>query len=661
MRSTPRAAASALFLLFAALFLRGTCAEASEIPYFFALCYHNIEDKDPDQRYVGVSTGRFIEQMSWLLHNGYQAVSVDDVLAAQAGQKRLPDKAFLVTFDDGYESFYTKAFPILRAFGIPAVLAVEGTWLNEARTGEVDYAGVKTPADLFMSWAQVREVAASGLVEIASHTMDLHRGILANPQGNLEPAAVTQRYEAGKGYESEAAYHARIERDSADIASAITREVGRRPRVTVWPYGEHSELAISIARAQGMPITMTLIDAPATSEKLAALPRHLINDDPGLADFVSDLRDLSGASPTRAVQIDLDYVYDPDPAQTDRNLGTLVQRIRDLKINTVFLQAFADPTGSGLAREVYFPNSEMPMRADLFNRAAWQLRTRAHVKVFAWLPVLAFDFGAGAGPLQPVLEWNEKTKTAAVDAAQYRRLSPFDPAARTKIIALYEDLARRASVDGLLFHDDALLSDFEDASPAALAAYRRAGFPATLDAIRADPKILARWTSFKTDALIALTTEIAEHVRRFRAPLRTARNIYARPVLQPESTTWFAQDYDRFLQSYDIVAVMAMPRMENVPPQQAQAWLGQLVVQARSRPEGLKRTLFELQSVDWRKGAAETGRAVPSEELAAQMRFLERQGALNFGYYPDDFLHDQPAAALIHGVMSLQSHPYKER
>src|SRR3546814_10193070 len=83
----------------------------------------------------------------------------------------------------------------------------------------------------------------------------------------------------------------------------------------------------------------------------------------------------------RAVHVDLDYVYDPDPAQTDRNLGILVQRIADMGVNTVFLQAFADPEGDGLVRSLYFPNRWLPMRADLFNRVAWQLRNRTGVRV----------------------------------------------------------------------------------------------------------------------------------------------------------------------------------------------------------------------------------------------------------------------------------------
>jgi poly-beta-1,6-N-acetyl-D-glucosamine N-deacetylase len=631
-------------------------AKAAEIPTPFALCYHEVEDVDPDQKFVGVGTRKFVEQLSWLERNGYHAVSVDDILAAQKGGKSLPEKAFMLTFDDGYESFYTRVFPILKVFNMPAVIGIVGAWLEGGPGQFVDYAGEQLPRERFMTWGQVREVAASGLVEIANHTWDSHRGIPANPQGNNEPAVVTRRFDPAVGYESEEAYRKRLDRDTERNLRIIERETGRRPRVTIWPYGEHSGVAVSISRDYGMPVTMTLVDAPVSLENLAMLPRHLVNDDPRLPAFVSDLRGLADIGPMRAIQVDLDYVYDPDAAQQDRNLGALVQRIRDYRISTVFLQAFADPTGDGLAREVYFPNRHLPVRADLFNRAAWQLRTRAHVKVWAWLPVLAFDFGASAP--QPVLKWDGATHTVAVDPSQYRRLSPFDAAARHKIGELYEDLGRYASVDGLLFHDDATLSDFEDASPAALNAYAAAGFPASIDAIRADPRLLERWTAFKTDTLIQLTNELSQRVRLSRSPIHTARNIYAGPMLDDESSAWFAQRYDRFLASYDMVAVMAMPRLESVPPDDTDAWLGRLVRRAAARPNGIKRTLFELQTVDWRKPTSDPTRLIPDEELAHEMQLLARQGALNLGYYPDDFLHDHPRAAAIHPAFSLQSDPY---
>lgn len=653
---SPAKLAAALLLLMG-LLAAPARAGYTEIPSFFALCYHDIEDHDADQHYVGVTTRHFVEQLSWLKRNGFHAVSVDDIIAARDGKRPLPEKAYLLSFDDGYESFYTRVFPILKAFHLPSVAAIEGDWVADTHGHEVDFAGEPVPRSLFMTWQQVRELSQSGLVEIANHTHDLHRGIPGNPQGNTQPSAVTRRYDPKTGYESEEAYRRRVAADTAANVAAIEQATGRPPRVTIWPYGEHSGEAIAIMAAAGMPITMTLIDAPVTLDGLAEMPRHLVNGDPMLPSFVQDLHDLSGASPMRAVQVDLDYVYDADPAQTERNLGALVQRIHDLNINAVYLQAFADPDGSGLAREVYFPNRLLPVRADLFNRVAWQLRTRAHVRVYAWLPVLSFDFG---GDDARVLAWDKTSGKTVEDETQYRRLSPFSAPARRKIAELYEDLGEHASFEGVLFHDDALLSDVEDASPAALAAYKAAGFPPSIAAIRADPELKRRWTEFKTGAMIQFTIELADRLRQYRSPLATVRNIYARPILDAASVDWFAQDYDRFLAAYDMVAIEAMPLMEGVPPDQAMNWLGRLVAAAKARPRGLKHTLFELQTVDWNKPEDAQGRNLSSETIAAQMGFLERHGALNFGYYPDDFLRDHPKSALIHPVMSLQSHPYPE-
>ncbi|MFN8702742.1 MAG: poly-beta-1,6-N-acetyl-D-glucosamine N-deacetylase PgaB, partial [Rhodospirillales bacterium] len=348
-------------------------------------------------------------------------------------------------------------------------------------------------------------------------------------------------------------------------------------------------------------------------------------------------------------------VYDVDPVQQARNLDVLVQRIYDMQIGVVFLQAFADPEGTGLAREVYFPNRVLPMRADLFDRVSWQLRTRARVQVYAWMPMLAYDF---SGTTAAILALDPATGNADVDRNAYRRVSPFDAHARAKISMLYEDLAAYSPFEGLLYHDDGVMSDFEDAGPAALAAYAKAGFPASIEAIRADPALFQRWTRFKTDALIALTDGLTATVRRYRLPLLTARSIFAGPILDPAAEAWFAQDLDRFLASYDYAAVMAMPLMENVPEAEAEAWLAGLVAAVARHPDGLKRTIFELQAVDWRKRGGNEDARIPTAALARQMRQLTGAGALNFGYYPDDFVADHPDIRALHRDFSLQSYPF---
>ncbi|MGM3367015.1 poly-beta-1,6-N-acetyl-D-glucosamine N-deacetylase PgaB, partial [Escherichia coli] len=68
-----------------------------------------------------------------------------------------------------------------------------------------------------------------------------------------------------------------------------------------------------------------------------------------------------------------------------------IERVKRIAPTHVYLQAFADADGNNTADALYFPNRHMPMRADLFSRVAWQLKSRAGVKVYAWLPVLGFE------------------------------------------------------------------------------------------------------------------------------------------------------------------------------------------------------------------------------------------------------------------------------
>ena len=73
--------------------------------HFLALCYHDVEDDSADERYMSVRTSALNDQMAWLKNNGYTAVSVQQILDAHNGGTVLPDKAVLLSFDDGYSSF----------------------------------------------------------------------------------------------------------------------------------------------------------------------------------------------------------------------------------------------------------------------------------------------------------------------------------------------------------------------------------------------------------------------------------------------------------------------------------------------------------------------------------------------------------------------------
>ncbi|WP_339515569.1 poly-beta-1,6-N-acetyl-D-glucosamine N-deacetylase PgaB [Pseudomonas sp. RL_15y_Pfl2_60] len=624
----------------------------SEAPWpegkVLAICYHDIEDQEADQNYVSVRTANLIAQLNWLHDSGYQAVSIDQVLAARTGKKPLPEKAILLTFDDGYSSFYDRVLPLLEAYNWPAVFAPVGAWVSTPLNSPVDFAGMPTERKKFATWDQIKRMANNPLVEIAAHTNNMHTGALANPQGNLEPSAANRHYDpVQKRYETDAEAKARWSEDIAQISTKIQRATGRKPRVWVWPYGQQNGEVLNIVAENGYSIALTLNDGMSSISDLKEGPRYLVSGDPEIDQFASAILNIAETGSMRVAHVDLDYVYDPDPQQMDKNIGSLIQRIYDLGINTVFLQAFADPKGDGTVSETYFPNSVLPMRADLFNRASWQLQTRAHVQVYAWMPVLSFDLDK---KLPRVQRWDPETGALSVDPKQYQRLSPFNAEARKQITALYQDLARYSNFNGVLFHDDALLSDFEDASPDALAAYRKAGLPGDIAQLRGDSETLQKWTEFKTAYLTDFTLELADKVKAIRGPhVRTARNIYAEPIMNPESETWFAQNLDNFLASYDWTAPMAMPLMEGVKLEDSNAWLEKMVAIIDKRPGALKRTVFELQARDWSKPNAP---AIDAKQLAQWMQRLQWKGVANYGYYPDNFVRNEPALEEIRPAFS---------
>ncbi|BCU55413.1 poly-beta-1,6-N-acetyl-D-glucosamine N-deacetylase PgaB [Enterobacter kobei] len=623
---------------------------------FLVLGYHDVEDDAADQRYLSVRTSALNDQLAWLRDNGYHPISVQQIVDAHAGKIVLPEKAVLLTFDDGYSSFYTRVWPLLERYKFPALWAPVGSWVDAPADQPVDFGGLKTARDKFATWEMVREVSKSPLVEIGAHTWASHYGVQANPQGSKEPAVANRLYDKNTGqYETDAQYEARINADLDRVTKKITEVTGKAPRAWVWPYGAANGTTLKLARQHGYEMAFTLNPGLANAARLDDVPRILISDNPSLRNFASQVAQVREEQTMRVMHIDLDYVYDKDPVQQRKNIDKLIQRVYDMRITHVFLQAYADPEGDGNIRELYFSNRWLPMRADLFNFIAWQLQTRGGVNVYAWMPVLAFDLDDA---VPRVAAWSPDSGRAAVDRQHYVRLSPWSPVARQRINDIYEDLARHASFHGILFHDDAMLTDFEDASPDALRAYQAAGFPASIAEIRRDPQTLERWTRFKSQALIDFTKQLTETVRAIRGPqVKTARNIYAMPVLDPASEAWFAQNLNDFLSTYDWTAPMAMPLMENVPPEQADAWLDSLVNRVARIPGALDKTVFELQARDWRKTGEHAD--ISGEQLAHWMRQLKLSGAKNYGYYPDDFINDHPEMSAIRPTFSSYWYPQK--
>jgi len=423
---------------------------------FVAISYHDLIEDPGDLAYDGATLASLVQQLDWLKANGYRAVSIDDVLAAHSGRRLLPDKAVLLTFDDGYLSFYEDVFPLLKAFGYPAVLAVVSSWLDVPAGRSVQYGDRPVPRERFITWEMAREMAASGLVEIASHSHDLHHGVVANAQGNALPAAVARRFDAAHGVETERAYAARIRADLARSAERIAARTGKRPRVVVWPFGRHNATTVGIAQDLGFRLALTLDPEIGDTNAPMTVGRAYLTRDPDLEDLKNALEGRRNVPVLRGLCLRVDDLYDGSDAEAA--LGRGIEKVRALAPTAVLLRADS-ASSAETGQSVWFAGSRLPLRADYFGRAAWQLRTRAGVQVLGWLPLasarpggdLAPVYGAlgRAVPSDGLMIGDAPLATALAPADDAGALATWDPRAPRQARAVSAASASPAGRDAL--------------------------------------------------------------------------------------------------------------------------------------------------------------------------------------------------------------------
>jgi peptidoglycan/xylan/chitin deacetylase (PgdA/CDA1 family) len=411
-----------------ALLLAALCVAAPSVAErppggtrFAAIAWHDVVDTRDERADDAVTTQSLIETFDWLKADGWTPVSVDRIAAAAAGGPPLPEKAVLLSFDDGYRSFYTRVYPLLLAYDYPAVLALVTSWMEVPAGGEVDYGGRPLKREAFVTWDEVRTMQASGLVEIASHSHDLHRTVLSTPQGNSAPSARTWAFDPATGRrEDDAAHRARIRADLDRTRARIAAETGKAPRVLVWPFGRFSGPALAEAGKAGFGFAFTLEPEMADARQPMALHRYYPTRDPSLGVLAWNL----GFPPPRAQTVrlacaDLAPLAAADPATEEVLLGQMIEDVRLLGATGVVLDI--GPVDGERLASAWVPTPLLPLSRDLFGRVARQLSVRGGVQTYARLP---FDRAA-----------------AAVGEAA--------------LPALAADIARAAPIDGLLLEGDA--------------------------------------------------------------------------------------------------------------------------------------------------------------------------------------------------------------
>lgn len=118
------------------------------------LLYHHIEQNGNDSRYY-VSPTQFASQMDWLAQRGYHTITIAQSLDVLIRGGELPPKPIVITFDDGHESVYQNAFPIMREYGFRGVFYIVANRLG---------------VDNFVDENELSELINAGW-EIGSHSM----------------------------------------------------------------------------------------------------------------------------------------------------------------------------------------------------------------------------------------------------------------------------------------------------------------------------------------------------------------------------------------------------------------------------------------------------------------------------------------------------------
>lgn len=130
------------------------------------LGYHKIgESPDGWESWFYVPEATFIDHLHYLHAHGWQVIGARAFLRGLAEPGGLPERAALLTFDDGYRSIKEGALRCLRRFKYPAVLFVPTNFIGGYNDWDLDV----EPEEAICSWEELRALASEG-ISIQSHT-----------------------------------------------------------------------------------------------------------------------------------------------------------------------------------------------------------------------------------------------------------------------------------------------------------------------------------------------------------------------------------------------------------------------------------------------------------------------------------------------------------
>jgi peptidoglycan/xylan/chitin deacetylase (PgdA/CDA1 family) len=209
-------------------------------------CYHRLVDKI---RYPGteITPAAFEAQMKELKDRGITVISLQDLLAWKRGEKNIPPRSAVVTFDDGWKSQYEVAWPIMKKYGYPFTMFIytEGVRGGSLGGGEA------------ITWEQLADMRDNG-VDIEGHSathQDLREGhtITLISGGKRTRTKVT-----GPQYEEW------MQNEVVGSKQLLEQRLGIKVNCFAVPFGNYNEHVKEIARNSGYEAMFTVYGQPIT-------------------------------------------------------------------------------------------------------------------------------------------------------------------------------------------------------------------------------------------------------------------------------------------------------------------------------------------------------------------------------------------------------------
>src|SRR5438552_13759221 len=274
-------------------------------------CYHRLVDKI---RYPGteITPAAFEAEMKELKDHGITVIPMQDLLAWKRGEKNIPPRSAVITFDDGWKSQYEVAWPIMKKFEYPFTMFIytEGVRGGSLGGGEA------------ITWEQLADMRDNGN-DIEAHTathQDLREGhtiMVANPGGKRKRTKLT-----GPQYEQW------MQNEVVGSKQLLEQRLGIKVNCFAVPFGNYNEHVKEVARNSGYEAMFTVYGQPITfTSALDSLGRYAIeaNKPKVFEDAVKMIGASSAGGPAVAEVGAKDLATQPADGETVRTALPLIK------------------------------------------------------------------------------------------------------------------------------------------------------------------------------------------------------------------------------------------------------------------------------------------------------------------------------------------------